>query len=95
MAVLYTILIHVIEIVLWAWAYWRLGEFNDISLAIYFSTVTATTLGYGDLTLSAEHQLLSGFEAIGGLILFGVSTAFFIKLIGIFFTERGAHNRFN
>ncbi|MFC3194190.1 potassium channel family protein [Marinicella sediminis] len=84
-AVLYVIVVHTIEIVIWAGWYVHLGEFDSFIQAVYFSTVTATTLGYGDLTLSTANQMISGFEAIGGLVLFGVSTAFFIKLIGIFF----------
>jgi voltage-gated potassium channel Kch len=44
--------------------------------ALYFSTVTFTTLGYGDITLQERWQLLSSFEAANGIILFGVSTAF-------------------
>ena len=79
-AVLYAIMIHVIEIVLWAVAYMRMGEFDDFVQAVYFSTITATTLGYGDITLSEKHQLLSGFEAIGGLILFRLAN----KLNGLF-----------
>ncbi len=84
LAVLYCILIHVIEIILWALTYMRVGEFDDFIQAVYFST---TTLGYGDITLSEQHQLLSGFEAIGGLILFGLTTAFFLKMVTIFFQE--------
>ena len=54
----------------------RLGEFESLERALYFSTVTFTTLGYGDLVLNVRWQLLSGFEAVNGIILFGVSTAF-------------------
>lgn len=86
-AVLFCILIHVIEIVLWAITYMKVGEFDSFIQAVYFSTITATTLGYGDITLSEQHQLLSGFEAIGGLILFGLTTAFFLKLVTIFFQD--------
>jgi len=91
LSVLFVIAVHVAEIIAWALMYVRLNEFSDLQQAIYFSTITATTLGYGDLTLSPAHQLLSGFEAIGGLILFGVSTAFFIKLMGVFFNDEHSH----
>ncbi len=91
-AVMYVILIHTIEIIVWALTYIRVGEFEEFSQAVYFSTITATTLGYGDITLSEPYQLLSGFEAIGGLILFGVSTAFFIKLFALFINAQDAEN---
>lgn len=72
--------IHTIEAWAWAYVYMYLGEFTNFEQALYFSVVTSTTLGYGDITLSPEWQLLSTFEAMGGLLLFGVSTAFLIAV---------------
>ncbi len=69
-------LVHTVEIWLWAVLYLWLGEFADFERALYFSTVTFTALGYGDITLQESWQVLSGFEAANGIILFGVSTAF-------------------
>lgn len=69
-------LAHTLEIWLWAALYLWLGEFQSLERALYFSTVTFTTLGYGDITLAARWQLLSSFEAANGIILFGVSTGF-------------------
>ena len=69
-------LVHTAEIWLWAALYLWLGEFVELERALYFSTVTFTSLGYGDITLQQSWQLLSGFEAANGIILFGVSTAF-------------------
>ena len=40
------------------------------------ATVTATTLGYGELVLSERWRLLITFEAMGGLMLVGVSAAY-------------------
>lgn len=72
------ILSHSIQIWIWAFVYLQLGEFTDLVSALYFSSTTLTTLGYGDITLSESWQLLSTFEAMGGLIVFGASTAFLI-----------------
>jgi voltage-gated potassium channel Kch len=69
-------IVHTVEIWIWAVLYRWLGEFESMERALYFSTVTFTTLGYGDITLQERWQLLSGFEAANGIILFGVSTAF-------------------
>ena len=69
-------LVHTVEVLLWAVLYMWLGEFAEFERALYFSTVTFTSLGYGDITLQERWQLLSGFEAMNGIILFGVSTAF-------------------
>ena len=73
--------VHTIEIWIWALLYLWLGEFESMGRALYFSTVTFTTLGYGDITLQERWQLLSGFEATNGIILFGVSTAFVFGVI--------------
>ena len=58
--------------------------------ALYFSVVTSTTLGYGDMLLSERWRLLSTFEAMGGLILFGVSTAYLLALLRRFLDSDGA-----
>ena len=52
-----------------------------LARALYFSTVTFTTLGYGDITLLPRWQLISAFEATNGIVLFGVSTAFIFTVI--------------
>ena len=79
--VLSIFLFHTIEIWLWALLYLGLGTFEVMERALYFSTVTFTTLGYGDITLRPRWQLLSSFEAANGIILFGVSTAFVFAVI--------------
>ena len=79
--VLAIVAIHTVEAWSWAALYYTLGEFVDFERALYFSVVTATTLGYGDVTLSARWQLLSTFEAMGGLLLFGTSTAFLLEAL--------------
>ena len=75
-SVFFIIGIHTVEAWSWAYIYLLLGEFNTINDALYFSISTATTVGYGDVVMSEQWRLLSSFEAIGGWLLFGVSTAF-------------------
>ncbi len=81
LAVLCIIVIHGIEAWFWALLYKGVGQFDDIATAMYFSVVTTTTLGYGDFTLSERWRILASFQAIGGLILFGASTAFLFEII--------------
>lgn len=85
-SVLWIIALHTLEIWIWALILMLIGEFSELSTALYFSTVTATTLGYGDLVLSPDWQLLGSFEAMGGLILFGASTAFLLAVMGRLFS---------
>lgn len=79
--VIVLIAIHLIEACAWALAFLWLGEFEGFVDALYFSVITATTLGYGDITLSATWRLLSVFEAMTGLLLFGASTACLFQLM--------------
>jgi hypothetical protein len=68
-----------VSVWLWAAAFFMLGQFNDLEPALYFSVVTFTTLGFGDVTLTAPWRMLSGLCAANGLLLFGLSTAFLVE----------------
>lgn len=92
-SVLGVFVLHTVEIWLWAGLYMILGEFDDIGRALYFSTVTFTTLGYGDITLGPRWQVLSGLEAANGIILFGVSTAFIFAVLKYLFEAAGIVGR--
>ena len=76
--------LHYMEIALWAAVYMAIPALDKISHweeAIYFSTVTYTTLGYGDITLPPVWRIMSGFEAMNGILLFGWSTAMFFAVV--------------
>ncbi|MEL7060930.1 MAG: potassium channel family protein [Acidobacteriota bacterium] len=80
-AVLLLILLHLLGAGIWALYYCWVGEFDGFQTALYFSVVTATSLGYGDITLSESWRLLAVFEAMSGLLLFGASTASIFQLM--------------
>lgn len=71
----------VITVGLWVWAlaYWQLGAFADLETSVYFSLVTYTTLGFGDLILPRPWRLLAGMEAANGFLNFGLLTALLIE----------------
>ena len=73
--------VSLIEGSIWAFAYVLLGEFQEFDQALYFSMVTFTTLGYGDVVLSARWHLLASFEAANGIIMFGWTTAIVIAAV--------------
>lgn len=73
--VLIMILASLLEAAIWAKSYLILDAIGHFEEALYFSIVTYTTLGYGDITLSEEFRLLASFEAANGIIIFGWSTA--------------------
>jgi voltage-gated potassium channel Kch len=73
-----------IEAALWAGVYLYLPgitELADWQTAIYFSMVTFTTLGYGDLVLSGEWRTLASVQAANGVIMFGWTTALIFYFI--------------
>ncbi|KAF0100625.1 MAG: Ion transport 2 domain-containing protein [Rhodospirillaceae bacterium] len=78
--VLGLVAIHSVEIWLYGAAFWAIGAVGDFETALYFSTVTFTTLGYGDVVLEGNWRLFGAIEAGNGLILFGWSTAFLLSV---------------
>jgi Ca2+/Na+ antiporter len=75
------VLLHLVEIVLWALLYTWGHAMPDAHSAFYFSAVTYTTTGYGDLVLPENWRLLGGVEALTGILMCGWSTAFFFAVL--------------
>ena len=63
----------------WALLFQLLRQFEDFETALYFSGVTFTSLGYGDLTLPKRVRILSAMEAADGLLMFGIISAVFMS----------------
>jgi hypothetical protein len=75
------VLLHLAEISLWAGFYvWR-NAMPDLASALYFSAVTYTTTGYGDLVLLAGWRLVGAVEALTGILMCGWSTGFFFAIV--------------
>lgn len=76
--------LHALQIAIWAVAYLMLvptGELQTMEQALYFSFVTFTTLGYGDITLGEGWRILSGIEALNGILLVGWTTALLFAVV--------------
>ena len=74
-------LIHALEVWLYAGCYLMLGALPDLETAVYFSTTSFTTIGYGDVVLDRKWRLVGSIEGANGLLLFGWSTAFLFSVI--------------
>lgn len=67
-----------IEVWLWAACYSLLGVVKDFPTALYFSTITFSTVGYGDVVPEHSWRLLAALEGVDGFLLIGWSTAYLI-----------------
>ena len=79
--VLLMFVISVLEVLVWAVAYLALNALEGLEQAVYFSMVTFTTLGYGDVLLDDRWRLLASFEAANGIIMFGWTTAIVMAVV--------------
>lgn len=79
--VLLMFVVSVVEVAIWAGVYLSLNAIEGFEQALYFSTVTFTTLGYGDIVLDERWRLLAAFEAANGIIMFGWTTAIVIAAV--------------
>ena len=80
-ATLLALLAHLVEIAAWALVFGLCGEFPNFAAAFYSSAENYTTLGYGDVVMSAAWRLLGPLEAADGMLMFGVTTAMIFAII--------------
>ena len=73
--------LHLIEICLWAGCYFFNGCLADFETCFYFSGITYTTVGYGDIVLPPIWRGASVMESLTGVLMMGWSTAFFFTTI--------------
>lgn len=66
------------EVWLWAGVYRLLGVLPDFETALYFSTITFSTVGYGDVVPAHDWRVLAALEGVNGFLLIGWSTAYLI-----------------
>jgi len=83
--------LHVLQILIWAVAYRLIPEINvlrDLEEAVYFSLVTFTTVGYGDIVMEKGWRIMAGIEALNGILLLGWSTAVLLAVAQRFWRVR-------
>lgn len=87
-AFLVIIILHGLEITCWAVFYYGNSLFQDFETALYFSTTSYTTLGFGDVVLPRAWRMLGGIEGVTGVLLCGLSTAFIFAIVNAMFQMR-------
>ena len=96
--ILLALFAHMVEITIWAVLFVACGEFTRLAPAFYHSAMNYTSLGYGDVVMSASWKLFGPLEAAVGLLMFGVSTAMIFAVMQRLFRTRSeaaatAHTR--
>lgn len=81
-------LLHVAESSLWAAFYYTSELFHDFETSLYFSLVTYTAIGYGDVVLPQNWWLLGAIQGVSGVLLCGLSTAFIFAVMNAMFRAR-------
>jgi voltage-gated potassium channel Kch len=79
--VLFLMIPIMVDVILWATFYYAQDALQSFEESLYFSTVTFTTVGYGDIVLGSEWRQLATFEAMNGWIIFGWTTALIITVV--------------
>ena len=82
------LLLHLMQVSLWALLYWwRIGW--DFNTALYFSTVTYATIGYGDVVPPPQWRLVAVTEGLTGVLMLGWSSALVFAVVVRLFETAG------
>jgi voltage-gated potassium channel len=82
------VMLHMIEVWIWAAFYRAAVGFDDWPTAVYFSLGCYSTVGTEPVLLPREWRLLGGMEAMLGALMFGLSTAFLFAVVHEIHTRR-------
>jgi hypothetical protein len=80
-AALLATVLHGFEGVIWAAAYRLLGALPDAKSAMLYSLSAITSYGHANLYLEPHWQMMGALEALNGMLLFGLTTAFLFAMI--------------
>ncbi|MFN3021913.1 potassium channel family protein [Soonwooa sp.] len=91
--IMFFTLLHGGQCTLWAAVYYfnpHISSLSSFSESIYFSLITFTTIGYGDVVIDSEWRIIAGLEAINGIMLVGWSTAMVFAFLQVIY-KNGNH----
>ncbi|MBS3805203.1 MAG: two pore domain potassium channel family protein [Oleiphilaceae bacterium] len=72
---------HTLQIAIWAYFYFWGGALPDLESATYFSGVTYTTIGYGDVLVASPWRIIATIEGLTGIVMCSLSAAFFFSVM--------------
>jgi hypothetical protein len=77
--------LHGIEAAIWAAVYLWLGALDSVGAAILYSVDAMATRGASGLVLQSRWQMMGALEAVDGMLLFGISTAFIFTVMQLYY----------
>jgi hypothetical protein len=84
-------ILHGVEAAIWAGAFLWLGAIDSPVDAILYSLDSMATRGASGLTLQGSWRMMGALEAVDGMLLFGISTAFIFALLQAFWSMLSRH----
>jgi len=75
------LVLHLMEMAVWAVAYELANVLPDFETALYYSLKSYTTVGYGDVLPSVSWRLLGPIEAAVGILMLGWSTSIIVAAV--------------
>jgi voltage-gated potassium channel len=82
------LLLHLIEMAIWAAAFAAIGVLPDFETALYYSLKSYTTVGYGDVLPPATWRLVGPIEAAVGVLMLGLSTGVIVAAVQRIYNSR-------
>jgi hypothetical protein len=73
--------LHIVEGAAWALAYELLGALPNTRSSLLFSLNAITSYGHVNLDLQPHWQVMGALEALNGVMLFGLTTAFLYSVL--------------
>jgi voltage-gated potassium channel len=75
------LLLHLLQILVWAACFQVLGCFPDFATSFYYSATSYSTVGFGDVHPPEQWRILGAIEAVTGILMFGWSTGVLFAVV--------------
>jgi hypothetical protein len=75
------LLLHILQITVWAFCYHWNDCFPDFKTCFYYSATSYSTVGFGDVLPPEEWRVLGAIEAVTGVLMFGWSTGVLFSVV--------------
>jgi hypothetical protein len=82
------LLLHLIEMTVWAAAFGAVGILPDFETSLYYSLKSYTTVGYGDVLPPTSWRLVGPIEAAVGVLMLGWSTGVVVAAVQRIYNSR-------